>query len=447
MNRSARLRHDPPRLSVIGLGKLGSPMAAIFACKGYEVVGVDVAERNVRAINERQTHLAEPQLQQFLDATEGRLKGTFDYADAVHASDVTFIIVPTPSDRNGEFSNRFVLEAVNGIATALREKNDFHLVVLTSTVMPGSTGGEIRQALEAASGRRVGRDVGLCYSPEFIALGSVIRDMLNPDFILIGESDPLSGDILESIHRTVCDNDPPIHRMNLINAEICKISVNTYVTMKISYANMVAELCDKLADADANVVTSAVGADSRIGTKYLRGAIGYGGPCFPRDNKAFAAIGRRLGVCCDLAEATDKINDHQLDRLWTVLEQNIRPSTRIVVLGLSYKPDTDVVEESQGLAIARFLAQRGLVVTVYDPMAEEVAAATLGDTVIYAPTMQEAAHSGDMLVVMTAWREFSELSGDMLRGDDVVIVDPWRIVDPARFAASTRVIYPGRTPG
>ena len=177
------------------------------------------------------------------------------------------------------------------IGEALRTKSGYHLVVVTSTVMPGSTGGELQKALEHASGRKVGPELGLCYNPEFIALGSVVRDMLHPDLILIGESDAKAGQMLAELYMRSTNNSPPIYRMNFVNAELSKISINTYVTTKISYANMLAELCDHLDGADAEVVAKTIGDDSRIGRKYLTGAIGYGGPCFPRDNRAFAALG------------------------------------------------------------------------------------------------------------------------------------------------------------
>ncbi len=181
-----------------------------------------------------------------LHRNRDRIRATDDYSDAIAHSDVTFIIVPTPSDSNGVFSNKYVLAAIKPIGKALQNKNEFHLVVITSTVMPGSTGGEIREALEAASGKRCGEGFGLCYSPEFIALGSVIHDMLYPDFILVGESDSKSGEILASIYRNLCENNPPVSHMNLVNAELAKISVNTFVTTKISYANMLGEICERI---------------------------------------------------------------------------------------------------------------------------------------------------------------------------------------------------------
>ena len=260
------------------------------------------------------------------------MRATHSYAEAVNGSDVTFIIVPTPSGADRAFSNKFVLSAVRSIGEVLCNKPARHTVVVTSTVMPGSTGGEIQSALEEAAGRKVGSNLGLAYNPEFIALGTVVRDMLRPDFILIGESDRETGELLEGIYKKSCDNDPIIRRMSFVNAELTKISVNTYVTTKISYANMLAEMCDHLPGADVDVVSAAVGSDTRVGSKYIKGAIGYGGPCFPRDNKAFAALGRKLGVRCDLAEATDLINDHQIERLIGAVQAHSRPGQRVGVL-------------------------------------------------------------------------------------------------------------------
>ena len=219
----------------------------------------------------------------------------------------------------------------------------------------GLDGRTIRAALEEASSKTVGVDIGLCYNPEFVALGSVIRDMLYPDMILLGQSDDRAGDVVEAVYRTSTNNCPPVQRMNLINAELVKISVNTYVTTKISYANMLAELCERLPGADVAVVTEALGKDTRIGSKYLVGGLGYGGPCFPRDNVAFSVLAEKLGVRSDLPRATDAINKHQIDRMVAKVRDHVG-DCKVAVLGLAYKPDTPVIEESQGVMIARDLA-------------------------------------------------------------------------------------------
>src|SRR3981189_3515228 len=213
--------------------------------------------------------------------------------------------------------------------------------------------------LGAASGRTVGRELGVWYVSEFIALGSVVRDMRQPDSILIGESDAKAGDMLQTIYLQMCENKPPVQRMNFINAELTKISVNTYVTTKISYANMLADICDRLPGADVDAVTKALGADTRIGPKYLKGALGYGGPCFPRDNVAFAALARQIGAAADVAEATDRINNYQVDRLTGLVAKFAKAGMRIAILGLSYKPQTPAVEESHSVKLAANLADAG----------------------------------------------------------------------------------------
>lgn len=423
------------KLSVIGLGKLGSPMAAVFAAAGHEVIGLDLNNEYVAALAAGRAPVEEPQLQEMIDAGRLHLRATASYDEAVLDSDVTFIIVPTPSGANGHFSNRFVLEAVEAVGTALRRKEGYHLVVVTSTVMPGSMGGPIAQALATSSGRRIGETVGLCYNPEFIALGSVVRDMLHPDFILIGESDTKAGDLLAGIYATSCAKPPVIRRMNWINAEVTKISVNTYVTTKISYANMLADLCDRLPGADVTVVSEAVGSDSRIGRKYLTGATGYGGPCFPRDNVAFSALCDSVGARADLARATDGINRYQVERLTALVRRRLGVGGRVAVLGLSYKPGTHVIEESQGVALARALTQCGYEVAVHDPQAVDAARAVLGRTVHAALDAVVAVEFADLVIIMTGWSDYASLPGRAFqRGDrSIPVIDCWGVLKSDRY--------------
>lgn len=276
-NRSSSVQS----VSIVGLGKLGAPTAACYAHKGFHVVGVDVNTQTVGMINEGHAPVFEPGLEEMIQANKVRLSATTEYGQAVLSSQITFILVPTPSNEHNGFSLRYVLEAIKEIGKVLRTKKDYHLVVVTSTVLPGATDNEIRPMLEAQSGKHCGSDFGLCYNPEFVALGTVIRDFLNPDFILIGESDAKAGELLTSCYQMLCDNRPSIVRMNAINAEITKLAVNTFVTTKITFANMLARICEKLPGADVDVVTSALGQDSRIGRKYLKGRSAMAGLVFP----------------------------------------------------------------------------------------------------------------------------------------------------------------------
>ena len=432
------------RISVIGLGKLGAPLAVVLADKGFEVVGADINPDHVAAINAARAPVSESGLQERIDRAHSRLTATTDIVHAVSVTEATFVIVPTPSGPDGTFSNTHVISAVRKIGSALRAKNRRHLVVITSTVMPGATGGPIRQALEEAAGPTAA-NIDLCYSPEFIALGDVIYNLLNPDFLLIGEMDRRAGDVLENIYRAVCENKPPIHRMSFVNAELTKIAVNTYVTTKISFANMVADICDELPGGDAAVVTAALGSDSRIGAKYLRPGLGYGGPCFPRDNAALAAMARAIGTTADIAEATDRINRRQPARIVGLVRSLLARGT-VGILGLSYKPATPVVEDSQGVEIAALLAEAGYRVLVFDPEATEAAISVLGGQVETAASAATCAAAADLLLITTPWPSFRELPRDVLRranGHRLPIVDCWRLL-PDEFGAVADLIYPGR---
>ncbi|MDO8432783.1 MAG: nucleotide sugar dehydrogenase [Candidatus Binatus sp.] len=417
-------------ISVVGLGKLGACIAASAASKGMQVVGVDSNPRNVRLINDGLPTVVEPGLAEMISANRERLKATSDYQSAINQTDMTFVVVPTPSDQDGKFSLSFVLEALKSIGAALANKAGFHVVIITSTVLPGSTQVALVPALEKASGKKCGRDFGVCYNPEFIALGDVIHGLLNPDFILMGESDAKTGVLLEDFYSRFCDNHPPVRRMNFVNAELTKISVNTYVTTKISFANMLAAICEELPGGDVDVVTAALGNDARIGRRYLTGALGYGGPCFPRDNQALGYIARELGCDASLADATDKTNQVQLDRLLKRVRSAISPEMTVGVLGVAYKPDTNVVEESQGLIIAQRLASDGRKVIVFDPFAMDNARRVLNHSVQYAETMAECLRRSNALIIANPCREFRAIKkSDLPRGEKPTIVfDCWRIL-------------------
>lgn len=431
------------RVSVIGLGKLGSSLAAVIAHKGHTVVGMDVNPGFVRQINAGRAPVEETGLQEMIDGCRDRLSATGDAREAVAQTDITHVIVPTPSGPDGRFSLKHVLEVMALVGAALREKTSFHVVSLTSTVMPGHTEGRVRPALEEASGRKCGVDFGLCYNPEFIALGNVIQGLLRPDFLLIGESDIRSGQVLEDFYRTICGSETPTARMSFVNAELTKLSVNTFVTTKISYANMLAQVCEKLPGADVDVVTSALGLDTRIGKKYLRGAVGYGGPCFPRDNVAFSALAREVGSPATLAEATDSVNRAQVGRLERLVRSHLPAGGTVGILGLSYKPATPVVEESQSLELARRLTEDATPVVVHDPQAMESARRILGDRVRYAASRDDCAGAADVLVVATPWEEFRELDPSALR-PGVTVLDCWRLLPAARFASRTKYLVLGQ---
>jgi UDPglucose 6-dehydrogenase len=371
------------RIGIFGLGKLGLCSAACFAARGHRVMGFDTNPERMAALKARRCPVQETGLEDLLPAAWPNFTLADDPAPIVWETDLSLIIVPTPSQPDGRFSNHAIAEVLSVIGPALGRKDNFHVVNVVSTVMPGSCEGSFQPLLEELSGKTCGTDFGLVYNPEFIALGSVIHNFLNPDLVLIGSSDERSGSLVKELYQTTCDNAPQIAVMSLINAEITKLSLNCFVTMKISFANELAAICEQVPGAEADVITAALGADTRIGPKYLKGGLGFGGPCFPRDNLAFQVFAREAGWEARLAPQVVSINDSVVERVFKLLRQHLHPPGRVALLGLAYKPGTHLVEESQSLQLAQRLLEAGYTVKVHDPQAMDEARSILGDGVIY----------------------------------------------------------------
>jgi UDPglucose 6-dehydrogenase len=430
------------RYSIVGLGKLGASMAAAIAGRGFEVIGVDVNASVVDAINAGRAPVTETGLANAVAVNRNRLRATVFHSEAIVQSDVTFVIVPTPSNRTGMFSLQYASYAFREIGCGLAGKDDYHLVVLTSTVIPGSTRQVLLPQLEAASGRKCGRDFGICYSPEFISLGSVIREFLNPDFTLIGEFDERSGALLEHCYSEILENGAPCKRMSLENAELTKLAVNTFVTTKIAYANMLAEFCERIPGGDVDVVCDALGADRRIGRRYLTGGLGFGGPCFPRDNIALSAFGRHVGAGADIAVTTDTVNCVPLRRLVELVGDAAQPESTVAVLGLAYKPQSHVIERSQGLEAALAIAASGIRVVCYDPLARDTARNELKDKALVLDSMRACLDQSDIVVIANPDPEFAVLTPEDFpeRSPPVQVIDCWRLLR-VPLAGSARVHY------
>ncbi|HEV8353890.1 MAG TPA: nucleotide sugar dehydrogenase [bacterium] len=435
------------RLSVVGLGKLGTCTATCFAYRGFPVLGMDSDPGVVDAVNAGRAPVQEPGLDELIAGVRGRLRATTDYGTLVDESDVTFLIVPTPSEEGGRFSDRYLRLALMPLAGALREhRKPYHLFVVTSTVSPGTTDGTLIPLIERGSGRLVGEGFGVCYGPEFIALGSVIRDFLQPDLVLIGESDERAGETLAEIYRATHENSPYVARMSIISAEITKLSLNAYVTMKISFANTLASICASVPGADVDAITSALGADHRISPWGLKGGLPYGGPCFPRDNRAFAAFAGHHGVGADLALATDTVNRDQTRRLVDLVIDAYKThhAARAAVLGLAYKPNTPVTDESAAVAVVNALLDAGAAVTVYDPLAAPAARRHFGDRVGIATSARQAMAESPFTVITLPLPEFAAIDDSYIISNPAVIVDCWRVLAPARFRKAVTYVALGR---
>lgn len=353
-------------ISVCGLGKLGACIAATFAARGFPVTGVDVDPEKIRRVNAGLPPVEEPLLAETMAKARERFHATDDPAKTVE-TDASFFIPPSPSLPDGSFSNEYLLKAMRPVAKAIRDaQKKGHIFVCSSTTTPGAVDSVLIPMLEQETGWRCGEEFHVCYNPEFIALGNVINGLLEPDLVLIGESDPHSGAALEELYEKYARNKPRIARMSIISAELTKISVNSYITMKISFTNQLRMIAERFPKADINTILDAIGTDTRIGKKYLRAGLSFGGPCFPRDNRLLAYAAQQVGMQAPLAEASDKTNELTKSNLLKKVREMTSAGETVLILGVSYKPDTYITEESAGLDLAQQLKSNGYRVLVHD---------------------------------------------------------------------------------
>jgi UDPglucose 6-dehydrogenase len=421
-------------IAVFGLGKLGACIAAILASRGFKVIGYDVDKRKTAALRKRLAPVEEPRLQETIESAGSRLTATDEVEEAIWQSDVSFYVPSTPSLPDGSFSNHFLTPALEAAALAVqRQQKKRHLFVVNSTVTPGTFDQVLRPLLERILAGECGRDFGLCYNPEFIALGDVIHGLLEPDFVLIGESDPMSGELLSGVYKQLNTNAAPIERMSNINAELAKISLNCAVTMKISFVNQLSGVCAKIPGADPAVILKAIGKDRRVGSDYLKPGLGFGGPCFPRDNRLFQYVAQSVGVEAALSRATDVINEDVNRRLLDTVLAHSSEDCSVGVLGLAYKPFTAVVDKAPGIWLCERLVEAKRHVLAHDFMAGLSAASALPkEHVRICATPAEIFQKGCRAIVITCpWPQYKlvfESNKHLLAGNQTAVIDPWRLL-------------------
>ena len=277
--------------------------------------------------------------------------------------------------------------------------------------------------VERELGGTCGREFSVCYNPEFIALGNVINGLLEPDMVLIGESDPGAGAALEQLYKKYNRNTPRIARMSIISAELTKISVNSYITMKISFTNQLRLIAERHPQADIHAMLDAIGSDSRIGKKYLRAGLSYGGPCFPRDNRLLAYAARQTGLEAPLAEASDLVNQRTNEDLGGKSAGHGKKEDVVAVLGVTYKPDTYITEEAAGLFLAQQLKRQGYRVLVHDFGANPANAPALHEFE-YVPNLEQLKKRGELklAVICCPWPQYQ----DLVLGPHTQIFTPWQ---------------------
>jgi len=414
------------KISVIGAGYVGLVTGSCFADLGNDVICVDNDVSKIKKLRAGKVPIYEPGLEEMikLNAKEGRLLFSSDVKEAVKKSEIIFICVGTPPKDNGEADLTFVEHVSRDIAVSM---SSYKLIVDKSTV-PVNTGEWVEKTIKANNPNDVKFDVAS--NPEFLREGSAIKDFMSPDRVVIGVKSKTARDMLIKLYKPLKSE---IVITDIKSAELIKHAANSFLAMKISFINSIANVCDKLG-ADVNEVAHGIGMDKRIGKSFLSAGIGFGGFCFPKDLGAFIRISEKCGYDFGILKEVQRVNEMQKSVLIKKIEEmiwNLQDKT-IGVLGLSFKPDTDDIRYSPPIDIISILVKEGVMVRAYDPAAMAKAKGVLDKAVKLCKDAYEVAKDCDCLIIATEWNEFKELDLKKIKKlmRQPVIIDGRNIYDP-----------------
>lgn len=417
------------KISVIGAGYVGIVTGIGFAELDNEVVFVDIDEKKVDTINSGKAPIFEKGLNELMQKNRGKYKATRDYS-SIADTDITFICVGTPSRDDGSIDLTFVKSAAAEIGKVLKTKKEFHVVVVKSTVVPGTTENVVKPIIEKESGKEAFKDFGLAMNPEFLREGNAVHDFFNPDRIVIGVKDKKTKEMLETLYQPF--NCPKLIT-DIKTAEMIKYASNAFLATKISFANEIGNICKKLG-IDAYEVFKGVGLDHRINPAFFRAGVGFGGSCFSKDIKALIAKAEELGVNPKILKAVIEVNEEQPVKMIELLKKHIPDlkGKRIGILGLAFKPDTDDIRESRAIPIVQKLIEEGAKIIAYDPKAMDNFR-KLFPQIEYASSASDVLNA-DAVLIVTEWEEFEKLN---YKGK--IVIDGRRIEKARKEAA----IYEG----
>jgi UDPglucose 6-dehydrogenase len=409
------------QIAVIGVGYVGLVTAAGLAESGNKVLGYDIDEGKIRRLRNGEAPIYEPGLDRLLarNLQEKRLSFTTDLGEAVRPAELIFLALPTPSTPEGEADLSYVFSAAEAIARVLAEAPPTDgqavpkIVISKSTVPVGTA-----RRLQAFFEERVPGRIQVASNPEFLREGYAVEDFLKPDRVVIGAQDPIVAEKLRQLYLPYTRQGNPIYIMDWESAELTKYAANAFLAMRISFMNELARLCEKVG-ANIDLVRLGVGADARIGRRYLFAGVGYGGSCFPKDTRALAATARQHDLTLSLVEATIGINETQRYYFLDKVEQYYRGQLRgrtFAVWGVAFKPDTDDIREAPAVEGIRWLLDRGATVRAFDPVAMPSLQKAHPDwPVYYARNPYDAVAGAEGLLIFTEWPEFRQPDWTALR--------------------------------
>ena len=454
-------------LAVIGCGYVGLVTGACLAEAGHNVVCTDVDTGRIAQLQAGKVPIYEQHLDKVLDSARksGKISFTADAGEAIRASDAIFICVGTPPKENGDAD----LSAIDNVARQIATEARSPKLIIEKSTVPARTGLELRRALNAYS-RNSGLTFRVVSNPEFLREGTAVGDFFHPDRIVVGVEDESAAAQTREIYRPIlerkfhcpvhegsCPDGPAAHLLvtTINSAELIKHASNSFLALKISYANVIADLCEKIG-ADVEEVTQAMGLDPRIGGQFLRAGLGFGGFCFPKDLQAFVHLAGTVGVDFEILKAAERVNKQRIDRFLEKVHQAlwVVKGKRVAILGLAFKANTDDVRFSPALEVVRRMHAEGADVHATDPEATSRAQAILPQ-ITYHHDPYDALRDAEAVLICTEWEEFREL--DWERAGKLMarrlVIDGRNLCSPARmreldfeyFSFGRELILSGRT--
>jgi UDPglucose 6-dehydrogenase len=423
------------KASVIGAGYVGLTTAVCLADVGHEIICIDKNPEKVKELSKGNPIIYEENMEEKLKRVlkKGYLKFTTEYSDIVK-TEITFIAVETPVRENGEMDLSSLEAAVKELGTVLKNKKGYHIVVVKSTVVPGVTKDLVIPLLEKYSGQKVPEEIGVSMNPEFLQEGKAIETFINPGRVVIGEikGDRRAGDKLVQLYEDF-PSRYVIVRAALTEAEMIKFASNAFLATRVSFANEIGNVCDALG-INGHLVLEAMTLDPRFGKSHLRPGPPYGGSCLPKEVKGFISKAKQLGCDPLLMESVEEVNERQKVRIVSKAEKILGSlqKKKVAILGLAFKPGSDDVRFSPGVAVAKGLVDKGAEVITYDPMAMENAKKIIGNSVQFANSIEEALRGADCCIITTDWQHFRSMESEFNLMKEKNVLDAFQIIGPTK---------------
>lgn len=393
-------------IAIVGTGYVGLVSGACFAEMGIDVTCVDINPEKIKCLLNGEIPIYEPGLDDLVkrNVEAGRLHFTTDLTTCLDNVEVVFSAVGTPPDEDGSADLQYVLEVARTFGRNIKK----YTILVTKSTVPVGTAKKVKAVIEEELTKRGEQiDFEVASNPEFLKEGAAIKDFMSPDRVVVGVESDRAKKVMERLYRPFQMNNYRLYFMDIPSAEMTKYAANAMLATRISFMNDIANLCD-LVGANVNMVRKGIGADTRIGSKFLYPGCGYGGSCFPKDVKALAHTAREYGYTMGVIEAVEAVNERQKEIVVKKLQDKLgtlRGKT-IALWGLAFKPETDDMREAPALVVIEKLLEAGASVKVYDPVAMDECRRRIGDRVVYCKDMYDVVIDADALAVLTEWKEF-----------------------------------------